>query len=134
MAVELEAVLAKEERMADRRFSPMRRHWKPRLRILISVLVLVPLWLVPCAVRQLVFQGEWWWIGVVLSDLLGILVVGFLTNNYRWGAGLYVVCTVFEVGLAAVTHDRTLALWTGDLIPGLVASYFAQQLYINMGD
>jgi hypothetical protein len=60
--------------------------------------------------------------------------VGFLTNNYRFGAAIYVGATVVELALVAAGHSPVAALWIGDLVPALVAIYYAQQLFINMGD
>ena len=42
--------------------------------------------------------------------------------------------TALEVVLIFWGHHPGLALWVGDLIPALVAGYFVQQLFINMGD
>jgi hypothetical protein len=39
-----------------------------------------------------------------------------------------------EILLILAGDQRGPALWTGDLIPAVVAIYYAQQLYINMGD
>jgi hypothetical protein len=31
-------------------------------------------------------------------------------------------------------YEPRFVLWIGDLFPALVAIYFAQQIYVNMGD
>ena len=36
--------------------------------------------------------------------------------------------------LVVAGHQPSVALWIGDLFPALVAIYYAQQLFINMGD
>ena len=110
------------------------RNGKWKLRLLMTVVLLVPLWVVPSFLRALLADGAAWWVGVLLSDVLGVAVVGFLTNNYRFGVGLYLAATALELALVAVTGSATVGIWLGDLIPALVAIYFAQQLFINMGD
>ena len=72
--------------------------------------------------------------GILVSDVIGCLIVGFLTNNYRFGALIYVGATALELLLVATGHHTMIALWIGDLFPALVAIYYAQQLFINMGD
>jgi hypothetical protein len=106
--------------------------WKARLTIFLALIV--PLYVLPCALRAIALGPEGWVIGVLISDLAGSIAVGFLTNNYRFGLLLYLGSTVFELVLLAVGLNRTAVIWAGDLTPALTAIYFAQQLYINMGD
>ena len=99
-----------------------------------TVVLIFPLWVLPCLLRSLMSGWAGWGVGVLLSDVLGAMVVGFLTNNYRLGALVYLGATVLELGLIFLGHEMRVALWVGDLIPALVAIFFAQQLFINMGD
>jgi len=106
--------------------------WKARLAI--GLVLIGPLYVLPSLFRS--FLAGWWGygLGVVLADLFGCLVVGFLTNSYRFGVLLYLGATAFELLLVSAGHHPHVALWLGDLVPALVAIYYAQQLYINMGD
>lgn len=111
-----------------------RRNGKWKVRALITVILLIPLWVVPCLIRSGLATTVGWWAGVLFADALGAFVVGFLTNNYLLGVYLYVGATLLELLVLSLGADWVLALWLGDLIPSLVAIYFAQQLFINMGD
>jgi hypothetical protein len=106
--------------------------WKVRASIFL--LLIVPLYVFPSALRVLFLGHAGWLAGLLISDVLPCLVAGFLTNSYRFAVGLYLGSTVLEALLLLVLHQPILALWIGDLIPALVAIYFAQQIYINMGD
>jgi len=106
--------------------------WKTRL--VIGLVLIGPLYLVPCLLRSLLSGWGGYALGVLLGDALGCLVVGFLTNNYRFGVLLYLGATAFELLLLFGGHRPAGALWAGDLVPALVTIYYAQQLYINMGD
>jgi len=93
-----------------------------------------PLYVLPSVLRAFL-DGRWEsWIGLLVSNVFASLVVGLLTNNYRFAAGVYLSATALECLIAFVGHQARLALWIGDLIPAVVAIYYAQQLYINMGD
>lgn len=106
--------------------------WKARFIIFLALIV--PLYVLPCTARALALGPEGWAIGVLISDLAGSIAVGFLTNNYRLGLLLYIGSTIFELALLAAGLNRTVVIWAGDLVPALTAIYFAQQIYINMGD
>lgn len=112
----------------------VRQSPKWRVRSLIFVALIIPLYIVPSCARALLIGGPAWIVGILLSDILGSVVVGFLTNNYVLGLLLYTAATALELSLAALTHNVVLALFVGDLLPALIAIYFAQQLFINMGD
>ena len=106
--------------------------WKTRL--MLGLMLIGPLYLAPVLLRS-PFAGLWGYgVGTLLADLFGCLVVGFLTNNYRLGVLLYVGATAFELLLVFTGHHPVVALWVSDLIPALVAIYYAQQIYFNMGD
>jgi CDP-diglyceride synthetase len=107
--------------------------WKTRL--VIGLALIVPLYIAPSLLRA-ALQGWWWYgSGVLAADVFGSVVVGFLTNNYKLGVLLYVGSTVLELLLLRWVGGRPQAvLWIGDLIPAVVAIYYAQQLFINMGD
>jgi uncharacterized membrane protein len=72
--------------------------------------------------------------GIVLFDILGCIAVGFLTNDYKLGALLYLGTTAIELLLLLAGLSPRIALWITDLIPAIVASYYARRLYANMGD
>lgn len=99
-----------------------------------TVVLIFPLWVLPCLLRTLMSGWAGWGFGVLLSDVLGALVVGFLTNNYKFGVLVYLGATALELSMIFVGHEMRLALWVGNLIPALVAIFYAQQIYINMGD
>jgi len=106
------------------------------MRIVIAGLIL-PLYLVPLGLRWILvaLAGQAGWVAsVVISDSAGALFTGFLTNNYWFGALIYVCSTALEVTFLLLGHHQVTAFWIGDLMPALVAIYFAQQLYVNMGD
>jgi len=100
----------------------------------IGLVLIVPLYVLPCLARSLL--SGWWpyGVGLLVSDAIGCVVVGFLTNNYRFGALLYLGATALELLLVAAGRHTLTAQWVGDLFPALVAIYYAQQLFINMGD
>jgi hypothetical protein len=106
--------------------------WK--VRAAVFLLLIGPLYVAPRLLRALLVGRIGWLVGVVLSDVWGCLITGFLTNNYRFAAALYLGISALEVTLLFVFDLPGLVPWLGDLIPALVAIYYAQQLYINMGD
>lgn len=112
----------------------LRHNGKWKTRLAIGLVLIVPLYFVPSALRAMLPGWLGYGLGVVLADVAGSLVVGFLTNNYRLGVLLYLGSTALELLLLLAGHQTHVALWIGDLIPALVAIYYAQQLYINMGD
>ena len=110
----------------------MLRKWSTQL-VVVSLL-LVFLYAVPAALCSALPGQSVYLCGVTLSDILGCLVIGFLTNNYRFGVLLYLGVTGIELLLLLASHSALIALWIGDLIPALVAIYYFRQLYLNMGD
>lgn len=114
--------------------SLMTQKLKWRTRLLIFAVLIVPLYVIPTLLRSLMVGRTGWAIGVVLADVVGSLFVGFITNNYRLGILLYAGATAMELGLAWFGHHVTAAMWLGDAIPALVGIWFAQQLFVNMGD
>lgn len=98
---------------------------KLRLRVIIFLSLIVPLYVVPSLFRSL-------WISAI-ATLIASIVVGFVTNNYWLGLFLFLITTAIQFTLVSSNHQSAAAL-LGDLIPSLVAIYFAQQLVINMGD
>ncbi len=113
---------------------PLRQNGKWKTRLVLGLMLIGPLYLAPVLLRALL-PGWWGYgVGLLLADVFGCLVVGFLTNNYRFAVLLYLGATVFELLLVLAGHHPVVALWVGNLIPALVAIYYAQQLYINMGD
>lgn len=107
---------------------------KWRVRCTIFAILIVPLYLVPCLARSLAVGRTGWLFSLIAADVIGSILAGFLTNNYRLGAFLYIGSTALELALMLWGHHVTAALWIGDLIPTVVTIYYAQQLYINMGD
>jgi hypothetical protein len=96
--------------------------------------LILPFYIVPSAVRAtlrgpLAYAG-----GVMMSDIVGSLVVGFLTSSYALGVTLYLGATLLELLLLFAGYSSQVAIWLGDLVPALTAIYYAQQLYINVGD
>ena len=117
-------------------FLTLRHDGKWPARFVIGLVLFGPFYLAPSLVRFLLGGWGWWWygFGILLSDALGSFVVGFLANNYRFGIGLCLGATIFELLLLYAGYEPRVALWMSDFIPALVGVYFAQQLYINMGD
>ena len=112
----------------------VRQNAKWAVRALIFLALIFPLYVFPSLIRAMLVGRISWIVGLLVSDVLGSVVVGFLTNNYRLGMFLYLVSTGIEITLIFFGHHFAMALLIGDLIPALIAIYFAQQLFINMGD
>jgi len=106
--------------------------WK--LRAAIFLALIGPLYVVPSLLRALLLGRAAWLLGILVADVAGSLVIGFLTNSYRFAAAMYVAATASELLLALAGQRPAVALWLGDLIPACVAIYYVQQIYINMGD
>ena len=111
----------------------LRRNGTWKTRLVLGTILIGPLYLLPVLLRSLL--NGWWEYaaGALLSDFIGCAVVGFLTNNYRLGILLYLAATGCELLLLIAQHP-VMSLWLGDLIPALVVIYYAQQLFINIGD
>lgn len=112
----------------------VRQNAKWGVRVLIFLTLIFPLYVLPSVVRSMMLGRVGWVVGIVLSDVFGSVVVGFLTNNYWLGFFLYLVSTAVELMLISFGHHTVVALLIGDFVPALIAIYFAQQLFINMGD
>ena len=110
----------------------MLRKW--RTKVAVASILMVFLCAVPAALCSVLSRPFEYFGGIVLFDILGCMVVRFLTNNYQFGILLYLGISAIEVLLLLVSHSPLLALWIGDLIPALVAIHYLRQLYINMGD
>ncbi len=104
------------------------------LRAAIFIVLIVPLYVLPSLGRAFLVGPIGWGVGLVLSDVLGSIFVGLVTNNYRLGILLYLGSTALELVLIALGHHTTVALLIGDFVPAVVGIYFAQQLFVNMGD
>ncbi len=106
--------------------------WKTRLTIFLALML--PVYILPSIGRTL-SSGLWGWlVGALLLDVVGWVTVGFLSNSYPFALVLYLSSTVLELVLLWAGMTRAGVIWAGDLVPALVAIYFVQQLYINMGD
>ena len=112
----------------------LRQNGKWKIRLVLGSVLIGPVYLVPVILRLLLSGWGEYAVGAFLADIFGCLVVGFLTNNYRFGVLIYLGATATELLLLFTGHHPGMALWLGDLTPALVAIYYAQQLYINMGD
>jgi hypothetical protein len=111
-----------------------RRKWGSRAVIALALIVLF--YVVPSVLR-LALLGWYRYgfiCGIALFDILGCMVIGFLTNNYKLGALLYLGTTGIELLLLFVGHSPRVALWICDVIPAVVAIYYSRQIYVNMGD
>jgi hypothetical protein len=115
-------------------FQAFRHNPRWRIRAGIALALIVPLYLVPSLLRDLL--NGWWGygLGVVANNVFAIWVIGLITNNYRFGIAVCAGSTLLEMSLLYLGHKPNAALWIGDLIPALFAIFFAQQLYISMGD
>ena len=112
----------------------LRQSLKWKVRLTLFLLLIVPLYVLPSLCRSLWLDRIGWFVGIVAVDVLGSMVVGFFTNNYGFAFLLYCGATVLEVFLHIAGYAPSVAVWIGDLFPALVAIYFAQQIYINMGE
>jgi hypothetical protein len=81
--------------------------WKVRSAILL--LLIVPLYVSPSAVRILFLGHAGSLTGLLVSDVLPCVAAGFLTNNYRFALHLYVGSTAVEALLLLVLHEPLLA-------------------------
>jgi hypothetical protein len=106
--------------------------WRAKLNIF--VLLIVPLYVLPCLLRTVLLPYTGWVAGLLLADAFGCAVVAFLTNNVRGALLLYLAATAFEFTLATAGNNVRTALWIGDALPALVGIYFAERLFVNMGD
>ena len=106
--------------------------WKAR--VVFAFVLIWPLYVLPKSLRALLTGDVGWALGALFADVFGCLLVGFLTNNYRFALLLYLGATAFEAALLYGVGWHRGALWMGDLIPALVGIYYAQQLFLNMGD
>jgi hypothetical protein len=102
-------------------------------RIVIIAVLLLPLYVLPTIARFALLNAGLPIAGILLSDAFGCFCVGFVTNNFRFGLLLYAGLTVLEFVVLALTHNPLLTIWCGDLVPALIAIYFSQRLYVNMG-
>jgi hypothetical protein len=110
------------------------QNWKWKVRFTIFLLLIVPFYVLPSLGRSLWLNRVGWLVGILAVDALGTVVVGFFTNSYRFAFLLYCGATALEVLLLMAGYEPRFVLWIGDLFPALVAIYFAQQIYVNMGD
>jgi hypothetical protein len=104
------------------------------VRLIIFFALILPLYVLPSGARALASGLGARIAGAIVLNLLGSIAIGFLTNRYRFGVLLYLASAIFELLLLTAGLNRTAAIWVGDLPPALLGIYFAQQLYINMGD
>lgn len=112
----------------------LREHGKWKFRLAVALALIGPLYILPVLLR-LTLAGWWGYFGdVVVSDIVGCAFVGFITNNYRFGVLLYLGSNVLEFLLVLVLRNGPSAMIVGDLLPALVSIYYAQQLFINLGD
>ena len=114
-------------------FTPMLRI-KWRSQAVIALVFVVLFYVVPSVLRSALPGWYGYTCGIVLFDILGCIAVGFLTNDYKLGALLYLGTTAIELLLLLAGLSPRIALWITDLIPAIVASYYARRLYANMGD
>jgi hypothetical protein len=104
-----------------------------QIRATLTLALIGPLYVIPLLVRTLL-NGWGFELSFLLSDMFGCFVVGVLANNFKFAVWLYLGCSAMEGLLLYLGNRPGFAFWIGDLIPAMVAIYFAQQLYINMGD
>ncbi len=111
-----------------------RSAWRTRLGI--AALVLAPLWLVPALIPQWVEGWEGWGVSAAIRFALGTIALGFLTNHFRFGVLLYGAATLVELLLAYAggLAMATPAVWLAGLAPAAVTVFFAQRLWISLGD
>ncbi len=109
-----------------------RRKWG--IQVVIALVLMVFFYVVPSVLRSALSGWYSYICGIVLFDILGCIVVGFITNNYKLGLLVCLGTTCIELLLLLAGHSPRIALWIGDLIPALVAIYYARQFYVNMGD
>ena len=112
----------------------LRQNQKWKVRLTIFLLLIVPLYVLPSLGRSLWLDRIGWFVGIFAADALGSWVVGFFTNNYGFAFLLYCAAITLELFLIMAGYEPKFVLWIGDLFPALVAIYFAQQIYVNMGD
>lgn len=115
-------------------FPAFRRAIRFRCRAAIFLLLIGPLYIVPCLFRTFLHGDAAWAIGAAAFGSFGTVVLGVLTNDYRFAFGINGAAVAVELGLLLTGHDLIAVLWAIDLVPALVAIYFAQEFYLNMGD
>lgn len=104
-----------------------------RESLIIAIVVLVLFYIIPSVARYYITHWNMKILSILFSDVIGSIVVGFITNNYRMAIILYVFCSIFEIILMEFDFN-IMANLIGDLFPALVLMYFARKLYLNLGN
>lgn len=107
---------------------------KWRVRVLISLALIIPLYVLPLALWIVLIGDRKWALGILLTNAISGVSIGFLTNDYRFGIIVYLLCASMGLGFVALGQPVARALMVWNLLPALTAIYFAQQLVINAGD
>ena len=107
---------------------------KLRLQAILVLVIFFGLYVLPAFVRLLFLDHHYWSVQILVCDAFTVLLIGLLTNNYRFAFLLYALCSAFQIALLSSSHDAPIQLILGDLIPALAAIYFARKLLANMGD
>lgn len=105
-----------------------------RTRIVTFLVLAVPLYIVPTSLKLVLVGSSFWYLGVLMLDIISSLAAGFIVNNYWFGTALYLISTCIEGVFIAATHKTALVSTVGDLIPALICIYFAQLVFVNTGD
>jgi hypothetical protein len=101
--------------------------------VIIAVVVLVLFYAIPSLLRIGITHWQIKIATILVSDVIGAIVVGFITNNYRMALFLYVFSSFCEI-LLMILGFTIMANLVGDLFPAMVIIYFTNKLYFKLGN
>jgi hypothetical protein len=110
----------------------LRDRWK--VRGIVFAALITPVYLLPSVARMLLPGNIGWISGLLIGYAIICLAITVTINNLRAAIGVCAVSAMLELALVAAGCERATALWIGGVFPAVVLIYFAQQLYINMGE